>query len=255
MLPRSCLLRSVLSVLVIALGCLTCPGRACADFVVYAGDISTGSSSATGQNISFTYKDGTNTTYTFTNQYAGQLLASFVSAGKVGDFTMYCVDITDSFHVPSNWHVNVNGTGSIDGGMVNNAGQVAYLIDNYGFKKLDADHSAGLQAAIWREIYGTNFTLTSASAGVTSAYTTYLGYVTGSNSGNVATASWLNPTTQTNLGETPQGMVTVPPPGPPGPVVPAPPSIVMAAIALACFAGYSRVRGLGRARSRLVLAQ
>jgi hypothetical protein len=240
--------------LVIAFGSLACSGRAGADFVVYAGDISTGSSSATGQNISFIYKQGA-ITDTFTNQYAGQLLASFVSAGKVGDFTMYCVDITDSFRVPSNWPVNVNSTGSIDGATVNNAGQVAYLIDNYGFKKLDADHSAALQAAIWRELYGANFNLTSASSGVTSAYNTYLGYVTGSNSGNMAIASWLTPTAPTNLGDYPQGMVTAPPPASPGPVVPAPPSFLMAAIALACFAGYSWGKGLVRASRRVVFAQ
>jgi hypothetical protein len=226
---RSHLLRSLFGVLAVVAGGLACPGRASATFV-YAGSISTGPSNSTGQLISFTYSHG-NTTDVFTSQYAGQLAASFVSAGRAGDFFAYCVDLNHSFRVPSNWSVNVNNTATIYGATVNNAGQIAYLIDTYGYQRLDADHSAGLQAAIWKVEYGTNFTLTSASAGVTNAYNTYLGSVTGANSGHVATALWLNPAGPTNLGDTPQGLVTVL-------ASPAPSSIVMTGWSLAFLTGF-----------------
>jgi hypothetical protein len=238
---------SSLSVLVIIAGGLACPGRASADFTVYVGGVSAGSPTSTGQLIDFNYKQGNNT-YTFNDQYAGQLLASFVSPGRVGDFTIYCVDIDHSISVPTSWNVSVNGTGTIYGATVNNAGQIAYLMDHYGNRQLDADHSAGLQAAIWKMEYGNNFTMTKASQGVSDAYNTYLGYVTGANSGNVATAGWLNPTGLDSWGQAPQGQVTAT-------ATPAPSSFVLGAGALVCFGAFFCLRRLCRARGEAVLAQ
>jgi hypothetical protein len=210
---------------------LAWPGRASA-VVVYSGSISSGSPSCTGQNICFTYNNG-HTTRFFNNQYAGQLLMSYASLARVGDFFAYCVDLNHTFRVPTSWPVNVNTTGSVYGATVNNAGQIAYLIDHYGCQRLDADHSAGLQAAIWKEEYGNNFTLTFASSGVTSACNTYLGCVTGANSGHVATACWLDPTGKTTYGDDPQGLVAA---------APEPASVVMLGGASVCFVGFYFLR-------------
>jgi len=148
---------------------------------------------------------------------------------------MYCVDLNHSFAVPSNWPVNVNRTGMIYGFPVNNAGQIGYLVDNYAPGKLDADHSAAMQAAIWSVEYGSNFFNFSASGSVTSLFNTFAGYVTGNNSGNTGVI-WLDPTGLNNLGQHPQGFVTP---------TPEPASLLLWS---GLVVGFGLVRNLKRAR-------
>ena len=143
---------------------------------LYVGTVTYGSSDpkALGRVVSFTYNG---TTYN-NNVYAGQIPVSFKDAQHVGDMYAYCVDLNHDFTPPSHWTVNLNNTGSIYGQLVTNRGQIAYLVENYGHDKLQADKSAGLQAAIWQLEYGTSFKLLSSSpAAVTNAFNTYLGYV------------------------------------------------------------------------------
>jgi hypothetical protein len=123
--------------------------------------------------------------------------------------------------------------GSIYGSTVNNSGQIAYLINHFGSLRLDADHSAGLQLAIWELECGNKFNLIKASKNVSDDANNYLGYVTGTNSGHVDTARWLDPTGQTTWCENPQGLVAA---------APEPASVVMLGGAAVCFGGYFWVR-------------
>jgi hypothetical protein len=192
--------------------------QARADFTVYAGDISFGDPSSTGQLIGITYNGNSDIVY------AGQIPASFVSAANAGDFYMYCVDLNHFFSVPSNWTVNLNNTASVYGATVANNGPIAFLVNTFAEGRLDADHSAALQAAIWQSEYGANFQLTFASPEVQSAFDFFMT----ASSGQTGFATWLDPTSQTNYCEDPQGFVTA---------MPEPASVVMVAGAGVCFAG------------------
>jgi hypothetical protein len=201
---------AIIASLTLLLGTISANRAQAEPLTVYAGNISWGSSNSTGQLITFSYTHG-NTTTNFSNAYAGQVLASFVTPQRVGDFVMYCVDLNHDFYVPSHWPINVNTTGMVYGSPVNNADKISFLVETYGETRLDANHSAALQAAIWEAEYGKNFKLNEqlTSSSIVAEYHTYLNSIPGS--GLSVSSLWLDPQGQTNLGQWPQGEVTAAP--------------------------------------------
>ncbi len=112
---------------------------------------------------------------------------------------VYCVDLYDNISVPGTYNATVTHDASmtgltndglgLTGGVVNNAAQVAYLLQTYAAGATTADQQAALQAAIWYEIYNGNVTLND-NANRTTYYNMYL---TGVGAGNVGHFSWLSP--------------------------------------------------------------
>ncbi len=126
---------------------------------------------------------------------------------------VYCVDLFDNIPVPGTYpSTTVTHDGSMTGltldsqgltgfnngsGTVNNAAQVAYLLQTYA---AGADQAA-LQAAIWHEIYGSAVYLDTGknNSTIIADYNTYLN---GVGTGNVGNFSWLSP------GDGLQGLIT-----------------------------------------------
>lgn len=85
--------------------------------------------------------------------------SSAVIGGKTVNFeAVYCVDLNDTINTNSSYNnVLFTTNGSVNGSTVHNAADIAWLILNTTVtNELQA---AGLQAAIWEEEYGNNFTL------------------------------------------------------------------------------------------------
>ena len=117
--------------------------------------------------ISFDYTGGLNGTY------GG---GSFDTATLNGEELpwIYCVDLNHYIHLGGIYgNAEVTNDGIVNGSLVTNAGQVAWLLNEY------ADSSnvneAALQAAIWETIYGDSFALRSSNS--TAMLTAYNGYI------------------------------------------------------------------------------
>lgn len=141
--------------------------------------------------------------------------------GSIGPSTLdnvalpfvYCVDLDNTVRIPNAYNpTGVSFDGTIYGMPVNNAGQVAYLLDHYAATALTSDQQGGLQAAIWHTIYGPNTDLVaggSTTAGEIAAYNAYLLNV---GTDPVSNVRWLSPSNAN--GDRLQGLVTnVPEPG------------------------------------------
>lgn len=148
---------------------------------------------------------------------------------------VYCVDLFRNISVPGTWNTaGVTTTGDVNGSPVNNAGQVAWLLANYGTAG-QSDQAKALQAAIWHVIFngagGHTVALdVSAPAAVTSDYNAMLSLL-GSNTGNVGNYLWLTPG---GSDHTFQGLVTTTP-------VPEPTTMIAGALLLLPF-GASAMR-------------
>jgi len=117
----------------------------------------------------------------------------------------YCVDLFTVVYVPNDYSKSVlTLDATIDGGkMLNNAGQVAWLLDNYAVKSInDINTQIALQAAIW------NVTNTNNATGKTQ-YQLNTDYYTGTTvdtlysemlqdvagkTGNISNYAWITPT-------------------------------------------------------------
>jgi Thioester domain len=96
-----------------------------------------------------------------TAEGGGSLVTSSLTSVTLG--FVYCVDINDNITVPGDYNNTiVTNNGNVNGAMVNNAGQVAWLLDNYAVGaegNANATDQIALQAAIWHVIYGANYYL------------------------------------------------------------------------------------------------
>ncbi len=72
---------------------------------------------------------------------------------------LYCIAATVDIQVPSTYDVSVSTAGIYNGNLVNGAGEIAWLMTNLAASAVTTDEQSGLQAAIWKQIYGVNFTL------------------------------------------------------------------------------------------------
>jgi len=115
-------------------------------------------------------------------------------AGPIGPSTLngsalafvYCVDLFDEVSVPGTYNALVTSNGTVNGAAVNNAGEIAWLLDNYGAAAGStpgtpgssiANEQQALQAAIWSVEYDTStFRVTGdSSQSYYSDYTTMMG--------------------------------------------------------------------------------
>jgi hypothetical protein len=133
---------------------------------------------------------------------------------------LYCLDIVKEIIVPSSDEATLSDAGIVDGNLLNGAAQIAWLVDNIALAATDlsdpqAAHDAqlGLQAAIWQQIYGSNFALVpydpnnsnTSSQGVTNAYNADIAALAGQSaplnhaiwistfSGDPSSPIWLQP--------------------------------------------------------------
>lgn len=176
---------------------------------------------------------------------------------------LYCVDIPHDVFVGNSYtaHVNTQGiifndstTDSLNGGLtladssgkLTNAGNIAYLMTTYAAIGLDLAHEQGLQAAIWKEVYGSHFTYNNTGDSLT-AYNGYLsGLVSGGHSDLIGNVFWINPNGTNGDGSKIQGLVgTIPGPPPPPSATPVPSNLVMSSILLGMVGmvrGYKRLK-------------
>jgi Ca2+-binding RTX toxin-like protein len=110
---------------------------------------------------------------------------------------MYCVDL-DHYMSLSTTYPNtlVRHDGVVNGVAVDNAAKVAWLLDTYASQAAgDNKKEAALQGLIWKAIYGSSFTFSSAN----SSYAQYVAWLpTTFGSGDVAKYSWLTPDSRCN---------------------------------------------------------
>jgi hypothetical protein len=143
----------------------------------------------------------------------GSVDVSYLNGQKL-NYT-YCVDLFTTVYVPGTYSASIVTTdGKIGGSTVNNAGEVAWLLSNYG-QAGQGDAQAALQAAIWHVIYegtATPVVLDTVNAGAaqTNLYNSYLAAL-GNNTADVANFLWITPQNGTTAY---QGLVaSVPEPG------------------------------------------
>ena len=109
---------------------------------------------------------------------------------------VYCVDLYTDIYVPGDYNNTiVTNNGAVNGNNVNNAGAVAWLLDEFAHSDIgNTNGQVALQAAIWHEIYGVGLNSSSAyyNATIGADYAYYLNKL-GSNTASVATVNWFSP--------------------------------------------------------------
>jgi hypothetical protein len=127
---------------------------------------------------------------------------------------VYCVDIPDQVNVPGNYtDTTVTNDGTVvdtlapkatnGSGLLNNAGEVAYLLDQYAAGATTADAQIALQAAIWAVVYdgigtgatglNTGYYIANPGADSTAILGDYSTYTTGIGSDSVSNVLWFSP--------------------------------------------------------------
>jgi hypothetical protein len=104
---------------------------------------------------------------------------------------VYCIDVFKTIGAPGSYNdTEVNNSGYIYGIALNNAAQVAWLLNAYGTAG-QGNTQAALQAAIWHVVFGDNYKLSTTA----SYFTTYESMLTAldGNSGNVGDFLWITP--------------------------------------------------------------
>ena len=162
---------------------------------------------------------GSQTTYTF-SAGAGNVTPSYVNGVQIP--ALYCLDVEHNINVPATYNATITddgdvyegsytGSGSENYGAIalqasvlqgntssgpvelhfTNAGQIAYLMDKYASTASTADQETALQAAIWSEVYGSQFAFDAADNTAQNWYNTYL-----TNVGNSPASGllWISPT-------------------------------------------------------------
>jgi hypothetical protein len=175
-------------------------GAAQADFLQLGGSYS---------SIPFSVVNGNMVT-----EGGGSIDVSYLNGNQLS--YLYCVDLFKNVYVNNTYPSTVvNNTGYIYGSLLTNAGQVAWLLSNYGTAG-QGDAAIALQAAIWNVINGDNVYRLDNAAPQYNLYNSYLTAL-GSNTGNVSDFLWITPGTSDTAGQLTQyqGLVgiTVPEPG------------------------------------------
>lgn len=122
----------------------------------------------------------------------GSITTSYLNGGQLS--WLYCVDLNHTITVPGDYNnTATTSNGMVNGGLVNNAGQVAWLLDHYATADIgDKTGQVALQAAIWHEIYGVG--LNPGSSYYTLAIQAdYTAYITGVGSDPLANVKWFSP--------------------------------------------------------------
>lgn len=206
---------SLLVATVFALGA----GKLQADTLVGTGiQLQVGSAYASPLTFQLRYgAAGSEAFHTFSGVGAGNIHPDVLSNTALP--YMYCVDILHDIFVPGLYKADVNTIGKIVNDIpyasgaitavvagqtvLANAGNIAYLMTTYAPLADTIDKQLALQAAIWHEVYGSNFVLAanpvsnSASATadditVKSLYTTYT-LAADSHTAPIDSVLWINP--------------------------------------------------------------
>jgi|HubBroStandDraft_6_1064221.scaffolds.fasta_scaffold1011606_1 hypothetical protein len=144
--------------------------------------------------------------------------SSAVIGGKTVVFdAVYCVDLSD-FITPNKTYNDTTFTtnGVVNGQFVHNRNQIAWLLLN--IVATTADQQAGLQAAIWEEEYGHDFTLITGGnvAADQQADLWALDHAGNYSSSLYTQVDWISPGTSSEDCNTLQGLVGVDPVPEPG---------------------------------------
>ena len=122
---------------------------------------------------------------------------------------VYCVDLNDTINLNTTYKATYSTTGVVNGSKVNNAGEIAWLLTNLAPEATTTAENMGLQAAIWKIEYGSNFNLITSdnSAAVDAAYAADLAAL-GSNTEAVSSVLWMSPSSGSDCDG--QGQVILP---------------------------------------------
>lgn len=144
--------------------------------------------------------------------------STLTTGGQTYDLPfLYCLDILTDVNVGNSYPVTITTDGTISSKLAPtdtlptthtllNADKIAWLLQYaWGIASApdgsrttaQAESQMGLQAAIWKQVYGDDFEFGSNTAGITTAYNQYidaLAYAYGhGQTGNASSALWLSP--------------------------------------------------------------
>jgi hypothetical protein len=157
-----------------------------------AGALHTGNTYAGGINIKL---DGTTI-----NGEAGGNVPNSSLAGKALSF-VYCIDLLHSININATYNAFYNNKGQLTGRpeiTATNGGKIAWLVTHQAQTATTKEQQAGLQAAIWKQVYGNRFELLSTTgSAIKTAYNNYIAAL-GSNTASVKTVLWIDPRSGSN---------------------------------------------------------
>lgn len=127
----------------------------------------------------------------------GDIWPSYLN-GQLLDY-LYCVDLFTTVYVPGTYPATVvTSDGTIYDNALNNADQVAFLLNSYAASADTFDEQAALQAAIWNVSAPTGHTAELNPAAPAAQVILYSGYLTGIGSGVVSDYYWITPGLNSN---------------------------------------------------------
>jgi hypothetical protein len=151
---------------------------------------------------------------------------------------LYCIQPQVDIFVGTTYNSAVTFDGTIDGGIaVNNAGQVAWLMDHFAVGATTYQLQGGLQAAIWATVYPSDYALDPVTndPGLVAAYNADL-LALGSNTDPVSNLAWLS--NYDGNGRAYQALITF------SNAVPEPSSLALGLLGFAGAIGYTARRRL-----------
>ncbi len=109
--------------------------------------------------IGSTYPAGFNFTLfgNYVNEPGGNITPSFLDGQPLN--YVYCVAANVDIYVPDSYDVSLSTAGIYNGSLLNGAGQISWLMTHLASSAVTQDEQSGLQAAIWQQLYGSNFVL------------------------------------------------------------------------------------------------
>jgi hypothetical protein len=124
----------------------------------------------------------------------GNFLTSYLDSDKLN--YMYSIDIFHDIHANDSYNTIVSKNAQLAGRSeitAANAGKIAWLVSTQAKTAVTKDQQAGLQAAVWKQVYGNRFELLATTA--KTIRTAYSNYITalGSNSAPLNSVLWLDP--------------------------------------------------------------
>ena len=116
-----------------------------------------------------------------------------IGGAPVSFLQVFCVDLADNIYLNTTYTATYTTNGTVKGSAVNNAGKIAWLVDNRAPLDTTTAQNEGLQAAIWSVEYST-FSLASGNdPAVIASFNADLAAL-GSNTAPVSSVDWITPT-------------------------------------------------------------